>query len=380
MSAVKRHHFAVVDVLQPFENDRRVEAAGIGEHHFFYVVRLFFHCFTGLSSRYSIECFLVVQPGFSLRQATEQQKFHQCLLCVQSVLRFVPHDALRTVDHFGSDFLSAMRGQAMHEQRIGPGGTHHLGIHLPVFESALALGVLGFESHARPDVGRDEIGALHCLHGVFEHFVVTGAVKTRAGGLDFIAGRRGDVDVEIEKLGGLQPRIADVVRVADPRDRLASDIAPVLDESVDVAHDLARVILVREPVDDRNARMRREALDDLLLERADHDDVDHPADHARHVFDGLAAIELRVAGHEGDDGTAELMHAGFERDACARRLLLEHHGERAIVQRPVRFVALEPVLDPARAFEHIGELVAAEILELKEMPYRHTASVVPARA
>ena len=117
--------------------------------------------------------------------------------------------------------------------------------------------------------------------------------------------------------------------------------------------------------------MRSEALDDRLLEGADHHDVDHARDDARDVLDRLAAAELRVARHQRDDRAAELVHAGLERDARARRVLLEHHRERAVVQRPVRLVALEALLDPARALEQVLELVAAEILELQEMPYRH---------
>ena len=37
---------------------------------------------------------------------------------------------------------------------------------------------------------------------------------------------------------------------------------------------------------------------------------------------------------------------------------LEHHRQRAVAQRLVRLVALEPVLDPARALEQVGELRA----------------------
>ena len=76
---------------------------------------------------------------------------------------------------------------------------------------------------------------------------------------------------------------------------LPRDGAALLDEGEDVGQDLARVIFVGQPVDHRHARMRGEALDDRLLEGADHDDVDHARDDARDVLDRLAAAELRVA-------------------------------------------------------------------------------------
>ena len=55
----------------------------------------------------------------------------------------------------------------------------------------------------------------------------------------------------------------------------AHDVAAMLDERVDVSHDLTRVIFVREPVDYRNARMLCELFDDRLLEGTDHDDIAH---------------------------------------------------------------------------------------------------------
>ena len=47
--------------------------------------------------------------------------------------------------------------------------------------------------------------------------------------------------------------------------------------------------------------------------------------------------------------------------------LLEHHRERAVAQRLVELVALEAVLDPARALEQVRELVGGEVLELQEV-------------
>src|ERR1700751_516829 len=85
--------------------------------------------------------------------------FEQRLLCMQSILCLVPDDALRTVDYFRGDFLAAMRGQAMHEERIRLRLPHHLRVDHPPGEIALALVVLLFEAHAGPHVGRDEIRA-----------------------------------------------------------------------------------------------------------------------------------------------------------------------------------------------------------------------------
>ena len=48
-------------------------------------------------------------------------------------------------------------------------------------------------------------------------------------------------------------------------------------------------------------------------------------------------------------------------------MLLEHHRERAVAQRPVKLVALEALLDQARALEQLLELGAIEILKLQKM-------------
>src|SRR3982750_2195273 len=104
--------------------------------------------------------------------------------------------------------------------------------------------------------------------------------------------------------------------------------------------------------------MRGESLDDRLLERANHHDVDHPRYDPREILDRLAARELRVAPIQVDRDSAELIHARFERDARACRRLLEHHRERTIAQRLVQLVLLEARLDPARALEEVIELVA----------------------
>src|SRR6185369_12599407 len=54
----------------------------------------------------------------------------------------------------------------------------------------------------------------------------------------------------------------------------------------------------------------------------------------------------------------------------------EHHRERAVAQGLVDLVALEPVLDPARAREEVRELVGGKVLELQEVlcDHRHLSS------
>jgi hypothetical protein len=136
--------------------------------------------------------------------------------------------------------------------------------------------------------------------------------------------------VEVEHLGGLQPGVADVVRIADPGHRLALNRAAMLDEGEDVGQDLAGVIFVGQAVDHRHPRIGGKALDDRLLEGADHDHVAHARDHLRRILDRLAALQLRIAAVEVDRRTAELLHAGFERQARARAGLLENHHQRAV--------------------------------------------------
>jgi hypothetical protein len=52
------------------------------------------------------------------------------LLRVQAVFGLVEHHRLRAVDHLVGDLLAAMGRQAVHEQRVGLGQRHQLGVDL----------------------------------------------------------------------------------------------------------------------------------------------------------------------------------------------------------------------------------------------------------
>src|SRR5207247_1004129 len=184
--------------------------------------------------------------------ASADEVLQQSLLCVQPVFRFVPHHALRSVDDLGGDFLAAMCGQAVHEHRVGFCRVHHPRVDHPAGEGSRSLFVLSFETHAGPHVGRDEVDAAASGDRSGEGLQMPRVVPGCEPGIDLVAGRRRDVHLEIEDRRGLQPRAADVVRVADPGHGLADDRAAMLDVGVDVREDLARVILVGETVDDRH--------------------------------------------------------------------------------------------------------------------------------
>ena len=205
-----------------------------------------------------------------------------------------------------------MRRQAVHEERIGPGCSHHLGVDAPVGEGDLALGVLGFVAHAGPDVGGHHVGVATGVERVLEHLQAIVAAQAHRHRVDLVAVRRAHVQGEAQDVGGLQPGRRHVVAVADPGDDLAFHAAALLDAGEHVGQDLARVVFVGEAVDHRHPRVRGEALDDRLLEGTDHHDVDHSRDHARDVLDRLPARELRVAAIEVDRDAAQLIHARFE--------------------------------------------------------------------
>ena len=66
---------------------------------------------------------------------------------MQAIFRFVPHNGLRAVDHFGRHLFAAMRGQAVHEESTGVGSRHHGAVDLIVGKVATALFVFFFKTH-----------------------------------------------------------------------------------------------------------------------------------------------------------------------------------------------------------------------------------------
>ena len=71
-------------------------------------------------------------------------------------------DGVRRVHDAVRDFEAAMRGEAVHEQRVGACRRHKRFVDLERREDALAFVGLFFLSHRRPRIGVDRVGACDC--------------------------------------------------------------------------------------------------------------------------------------------------------------------------------------------------------------------------
>ena len=67
----------------------------------------------------------------SAHVAPEQQVLHQRLLHVQPVFCLVPDDRLRPLEHVLGHLFAAVRGQTVHEERIGTRRAHHRRVDAP---------------------------------------------------------------------------------------------------------------------------------------------------------------------------------------------------------------------------------------------------------
>src|SRR3954452_19328680 len=172
------------------------------------------------------------------------------------------------------------------------------------------------------------------------------------------------MDIEIEHFRSLKPSIADVVRVPNPRHGLAGDGSALLDKSKNITQDLAGMVFICEPVDYGNARMRSKPLDNVMLERTDHDDVNHTRNHPSRIFHRFTASQLGVPRRKINRCASELVHACLERHPGTSRVFVKNHRKGTVFQRPIATVVLELPLDPPRTLKHMLEFLAGKIIKL----------------
>ena len=125
--------------------------------------------------------------------------------------------------------------------------------------------------------------------------------------------------------------------VTEERDGEPGEFALVFLNGLQVGEQLARVELVAQRVDNRNARAIGHFFETGLRERAPHNRGDLAFEHACRVGDALFAGELTVTSLNDKWLTAEVGDADGETHARARRRLVEDDRDRLrAVERAVR--------------------------------------------
>src|SRR6516165_10832933 len=99
---------------------------------------------------YARTTLLDIRTPLRLAALTAHQRQHDRLLNMQTLLRLIENHGSRRVNDRRFDFFSAMRGQAMHEQRIRRCMRHKFLVHLERQEYSTALLGFVFLTHAGP--------------------------------------------------------------------------------------------------------------------------------------------------------------------------------------------------------------------------------------
>ena len=286
---------------------------------------------------------------------------------MQPVLGLVPHRRARPIDHASGDLHPPVCRQAVHHDDVGGSEVHEFLVELEATEDELPFVRLVLLPHAGPHIGVQDVGAGRGLHRIVEH--LDGSAGLRRD-LDLPlhdlrdrteAGRRGDPHMHAHLRAREEQRVRDVVAVADVRQHVASRPAQALPHGEEVRDRLARVFEVRQRVDHRHRRGRRQLFQPLLLERPEDDRVDVAAEDAASVLDRLSSAELQVRGGDDERVRAELGHPDLERDPGPRRGFLEHQRDRSPLQ-PLA-VGSRIGLQLPREIEDAEQLVRSEVVD-----------------
>src|SRR5450755_2102896 len=167
----------------------------------------------------------------------------------------------------------------------------------------------------------------------------------------------------------MHPRCQHVVAIAGPRNFAAADRSAFFLKSHDIGQHLAGMRAPGEPVDHRYGGMARELGHRLVIENADHDGVDIAREHARGVGQRLAAPELHFLRGEQNRFAAKLAHGDVERDARARRRLVEDHRQRLAGKRPTDDPARPLGLHGAAVVDQGGQHWLRNVDQIEEVPH-----------
>ena len=251
---------------------------------------------------------------------------------MQPILCLVPDDSVVTFECVVSNLLASVGGQTVHNRAV----VDEVSRDLKTLEVPEFLLAFVFLPHTDPDVRVDDVRIRDSLlRVVCLRWRVPEVSRALAYVVaDFVPFGSGNGQVDVGHRRPQHERLADVVAVANPRDRDIETTERIPNRQ-QVRERLAGVSVVGETVDDRHRGVLGEFDHVGVVEDACHDEIDVPGDGTRSVANRLSVTEVDVVRTEKDGVTAELCHPRLEGDAGACRGFLENHRQRLVGQRQV---------------------------------------------
>ena len=108
-----------------------------------------------------------------------------------------------------------------------------------------------------------------------------------------------------------------IVSIADIGHANSPDFSGLFKDKRKVRQRLARVMAVREAIDDRNPRFLGEPFNPVMTESPDYDQVQVSGHDPGRILDRLSTGQLGVASHE-NGVPSHLMNARLKGESCAR--------------------------------------------------------------
>ena len=282
-------------------------------------------------------------------------------LCIQAILAQGEQGGLRTIPYGVGHFPVTVARQVMHNPSGLRGVSHELFVNLELgiedleclfFRNAKLVIVhnagieeIGFGGIFIRILGADNLAVaiLGCLRTAFsEHFF---------GGPELLRASANHANTETGEQRQVvhEDAVKSIGAIAEPHEGAIGKLLALglaLNHRDEVGDNLGGVMLLlateavglefgaRHAANHRHGGVRNNLVDNALREAANHDGVSHGRDDSR----GLGDILLARSGMQGATieehcVAAELLHGGFEAHASTRRLLVEHHGERNVLQQ-----------------------------------------------
>src|SRR5260370_29980945 len=244
---------------------------------------------------------------------------------MQAIFRLLENNRTRRIHYAFADVRATVRGQAMHEDRIGRGMREKIVVHLISGKSGITHGGFGLLAHAGPHIRVDRLDASHGFLRRAQDFDFPARfTRDTLGfgdntGIRFVSGGRRDAQVSARARANAEQRMASVIAVADIGKLKAAQITEAFLECEEIAKRLARMIEVGQRIDNWNIRVRGKLVERILLEDAG-DDAVYPALEAfRDIGNVFAFAEMRDGVIEKHGRAAKTGDAYFESNAGAQR-------------------------------------------------------------